>query len=568
MPVEITEEPEATQPPPIGGAVVQPKKKKRVFTMGAPPPEPVKTDEVGEPLFPNKRPRNQNEPIHEWLKALGTGLSFKIYVHRTRPTQHMGRKVDGYLGVYTDFITDDDLQATYGGGSFQLKVQVPNPKGSWVFLTSTTVEIAGDPRIDNLPTTQAPQPTPVAAQGALDNPMVNQAWQEMKASKDRAEQEAREASRNAGGNLQFQIQAAIDPLKTMLADKDKQIERLLNKLDEATKPKESIQDDFVKAMLFKGDVRLTDQKTQFDSELRQLKQSHVDDLKRLEDRFARDLDSERRTHDRAYADMKSSFERELSNMKAAHEREMSNMKSAHEHAKISTDASISVQKTVLERDNARLEADVRELRVEVKDLRAKKDLSLKEKVDEMNSIKDLFGGDEEKEKGALEKVVEVVVNSEKAMDTVTRLMGNNNAQPQTQTVAATVQQAPAKKKSNMIVRKSDGQVFKRTENGLVPVKQKNADGSEEPLIKLNDTDVMMAVKFVEAGFRNNVDPVNFATTSRTSIPEPVMLAIQREGVDGFLTKVVQLDQSSPLNTQAGRNWIRKVAKALLGEDAT
>jgi len=45
----------------------------------------------------------------------------------------------------------------------------------------------------------------------------------------------------------------------------------------------------------------------------------------------------------------------------------------------------------------------------------------------------------------------------------------------------------------------------------------------------------------------------------------VLAVIRNRGVDGFLTDVAKLEGTSPLASQAGRNWTRKVGKALLGE---
>jgi len=44
-----------------------------------------------------------------------------------------------------------------------------------------------------------------------------------------------------------------------------------------------------------------------------------------------------------------------------------------------------------------------------------------------------------------------------------------------------------------------------------------------------------------------------------------MATLRDHGVDGFMSKVAKLQSASPLASQAGRNWVRKVGKALVGD---
>lgn len=509
--------------------------------------------------------RAQHQSIRDWISGLGSGRQIKIQVHRVWPEMVAGRKVNGYLGTHSDMITDEDIQGQYGGGKYQIKVQTPNTGGSFVYLTSTTVDIAGDPRLDNMP--QDRQAAAVAP-SQDDNPLVKEAWKDLRAGREKAEAEAARLRDGAGGNFAHMsallepLRSQIDRMQASMDSKDRQIQELL-------KPKETVQDEFVKAMLFKGDSRLDELRKSHEDEIRKIRDNHRDELARLEAKYERERDIAEAAHQREVNNNRSAYERELSNMKAASDREVANLKQSGELIKISTDAASSVQKTVLEAENRRLEKQYEEVSKELRELRAKKDQTIKEKVEELNAIKDLVGdGGEADEKSTITKVVETVVQSEQLMGTVGRWFGPKETvhtppAPQEQQQLA----PPQRRRARFKVRKSDGQVFQQTEQGLVPVTQNKEDGTQTPVYQLDETEALLAVKFVEAACQNNVDPAAFAVTARTKIPENIMLAIRREGVDGFLTKVVQLEANSPLNLQSGRNWLRKVAKELLGEDA-
>ncbi len=62
-----------------------------------------------------------------------------------------------------------------------------------------------------------------------------------------------------------------------------------------------------------------------------------------------------------------------------------------------------------------------------------------------------------------------------------------------------------------------------------------------------------------------------AQTGRSSIPTDILAWIrerhteQVSGVDLFMTKVAKLPGSSPLASQAGKNWLRAVGALLVGE---
>ena len=67
-------------------------------------------------------------------------------------------------------------------------------------------------------------------------------------------------------------------------------------------------------------------------------------------------------------------------------------------------------------------------------------------------------------------------------------------------------------------------------------------------------------------FELETDPEQFASSAAAIIPEdiftPLKAMIRELGIDAFLKDVAKLPESSPLLTQEGKKWSRKVAEIL------
>jgi hypothetical protein len=74
-----------------------------------------------------------------------------------------------------------------------------------------------------------------------------------------------------------------------------------------------------------------------------------------------------------------------------------------------------------------------------------------------------------------------------------------------------------------------------------------------------------AISYLEKAFSGNQEPATVATSVRPFLAEEIMQSIQSVGIDVFFAKVAKLPSASPLSSQAGKNWVRKVGKALVGE---
>ena len=98
-----------------------------------------------------------------------------------------------------------------------------------------------------------------------------------------------------------------------------------------------------------------------------------------------------------------------------------------------------------------------------------------------------------------------------------------------------------------------------------PVKPALPAKAEGTLV--DKADVAMAVSYIEQGVSNGVSPETFAQSIRNMVPPSVLSVLREKGVDGFLDEIAapHLHASSPLTTQVGRTFVRKVAKYLLSE---
>jgi len=302
-----------------------------------------------------------------------------------------------------------------------------------------------------------------------------------------------------------------------------------------------------------------------ESELRQAKDAAVEDQKRLYDRHDRDL----------------------AQLRAGHERELASLRSSHDVALASMKSSYEIQVKVLESDIRRLERDNNEHRADVKDLRSRKDKTIVETAKELEAVRNALGLDDGGDKSNFDKFLEVAT-SPAAGEFVSRIVGPGQAAAAAAAAAPPQQQQAPQQQSRQLVKDpASGQTFLLVTDAkgqrLVPVKKKpkvipattNPDGTvATPEIQLPEVDqasVALVVAYLERSFAGNQEPEIVAQSGRTSVPEEILTWIREHdsdavsGVDLFMSKVAKLPSTSPLTTQLGKNWLRKVGKALVGE---
>lgn len=510
--------------------------------------------------------RREDQNLADWIGGIGGAGGLRIGVSRSAPRVFAGKNVKGHLETFDDFISEEIIREQFGGGSYQLRVLCRDKRGSWVYKASTTVDIAGDPRVDNLP--KADPNAEVA--GAAARAESSAGTDKVLAVLERTLEHERKREPHPTGPDMGAIAAFMRPLelqiKTMseaLAKKDEQLSVL------ASKPANPFQDQLLGQLIKDDTARVTAVRIAADTELRTVKENHTSEINRLTDRYEREKDGLIRQHDRQMADQKAAYERELANTKASFEREIAAKDLMFGMVKSADTSSAAVQKAQLESDNRRLERDIAELRIEVKDLRAKKDKGPIEMAKELEGFKEALGigEDDGKEKGALEKFADMAFNSDKLFDLAGKWIGPKETAPQ----QGHPQQQQMMQQQPRIIRKN-GQVFALANDGKYhPVRRRRRqDGAEteefEEGLQIPPEQVAFATSVLERAFSNGTAPEKVAATISTALSPEILQAIRDHGVDGFLNKVAKLGAASPLRRQDGINWLRKLGKAILGDD--
>lgn len=517
--------------------------------------------------------RNDEErSLSDWLSGIGTEGAFKVQLRREQPTMFRDPKTgkdvktDGFLKTYPHAIDEEFIQRTYGGGTYAIKVTRRQQDGSFRYEPGLhrTIECAGDPLLDNLPTNTLPQASAPAAPQATESPVAREM---LGILKDQL---------NHRPGIDPAMQLLIEQLRHDASARESQMAELRRELAQARKPSE----DPVKEKLF--ETMLTGQsghvealRLRYEAELRQAKELHAAELQRVRDHAEAEI---RRNSDHATEELRRNSdraERELATVKQAHEREIAAMRASHEIISTTASATTNLQGQLLKADNARLERENTQLREDLRELRAKKDQSLGDKIDEITKVKDLLGDDGEKSN--LDKLIEAA-SSPAAIEFVKGVVGQKgDAAPQQAAAGASAPQAKP-----VVVQGPDGQNYILRGGRLFPAKKKvktipaqaNADGTVTPEIVLPQVDeetIKGLVGFLERAFEGGQDPDVVAQSGRAMVPEEILTWIrqhhsdQSSGVDLFMNKVARLPGTSPLTTQAGKNWLRKLGKALVGE---
>lgn len=504
----------------------------------------------------------EDATIREIVEALGDEGSFTIKILRQDPEytkDAMGKNVltRGYLETVDRKIDEAWIQQKYGGGTYRLTFR----KRGGGYVTHRTITIAGDPDLSALPKAVA---TPVAttAPPADSSPLALQAMGLMSKQLERAEERAERASSGGAGDAVLSIMR-----EQIEAGRQEKIE-LLRELAElraaiSRPPPKTKEDEITGRLLDKmidqDSARIQQVRTTYDSEIRQLKEAHLQDLARVQDRMDREMQQLRNQH-----------ERELALVRQSHETSLATLKSSHEVAMASAKASFETQAALLQSDNRRLERDNNELRDEVKELRAKKEKSLPEQIKDIKALKDLVtDGDESEPASAIEKVAEAVTNPD-TIAAIGSIFKRGQGDAQAQQVAVAQQQAVARARPRVVRDRATGQKFILEGNQMRPAKKVPPPGTPPEVAALPEIDpdeLKMVVGYLENACTAGTDPALVVQSFGAHVPEPIRVAIRDlGGVDQFLIKVAKLPSSSPLlANQAGKNWVRKLGKALAGE---
>lgn len=458
--------------------------------------------------------------IRDWFDSLGGGAAVRIRVYRDEPRSYRGKKVAGLLTELNEFIDEAQIAERWRGGRYTLKAFRQDTSGKWLIAGQRTVEIAGDPLLssdmyDGLEVTAPPavdpdNENPGLASRAMD--MTARQATEDRRERVKLEEELRNRNQFDPTMIKFimapleaqlgTMQNTITELQRQIATKDDRIVELQNR-----KPDTTRQDSLIDRMYDGESARLETLRLQHSSEIRQKDENNRENEKRLRDAHDQDLKRSEAAHERELHTMRDSYRAQITNLETVNAARIEGLQNRG-------------------RD---VERDLTDAKKELSDLRAKKEMPMEEQLARLATIRqsmaDVFGPNptDEPEQSVAEQILDRV---SPILDGIgARIGGGSPTGPQQLPPEAQNTQPP------------------RPRSGVSP------------------QEVGAAIQFIENAARNNTDPVTFASSARGMIPGAILDALGKQGVDKFLD-AVNLPEGSILQTQAGRNWARKVAKAL------
>lgn len=530
-------------------------------------PPPERTSAAAEAIS-----QADDRSVYDWLQEIGSGAVLRITLTRVSPKEWVGTDgqrhlVAGYLDEFDYLITENEIKTRFGGGRFQVKVYKPGPKGNRVYAGARTFEIQGDPKLTGeafIPTGGGQERMePNAGDVSLQRQALSAMTQQATDAQKRAWQIEDEMRRGRNQGIDTELLKAMsDPMKEQvrsmesrfsdlskqLAEKDKQLLDIVTRKPEAT-----FQDRILEKMVDSESVRIEAIRVRHDSELRQLRQSNADDLKASREHLNDELKQRERAHERELDTMKSSLSGQIDSLKSSHEARVDGLK-----GRISD-----------------LERQLTEGKIEITELRTRKEKGSVEMMQEIavmkNGLEALGMSNPEGNEGSIWE----------------RLLGTALESPLAKAVAARVEQAPpaqqpqAQQPRRRVITPEQRAAAQRAaraaaSQGATPEQQMQAaqqaaaqvaEKPKKPKKKgppqLDPVEVVTAVALMEASVRNGTDPAVFAASVRSMIPRDILDRIREQGIDKFLTETAKLDPGSPLATQMGRNFMRKVARILL-----
>lgn len=525
------------------------------------------------PLVREQRGRDE-QSLKELLDGFGAEASMRIRITRKKPTEIRVKgktlQVGGFLETTEERIDETWLQNKYGGGTYELNVNIINSKtGRWEYALGghKIVTIAGEPNPEYLPKAQTDEPAVASTahlqQGA--DPIAMKMMEHLTASAKTAEQRAYEAMKgNQGGDS-----AVVDILRDELKASRAELGEMRKRMDDlmvqrATPPPQSANDkasDMLLHKLIEGDsARIAAIQAQHQSEVNQLRQSALDLERRLRDEADRDK-----------AAMRSQHDREIAMLQQTHNLTIKTMESSHAIALASVKDSASTNKTITDSESRRQERELAELKEELKELRAKKDKSPIEMAKDFQAIKEAFGGDEEGGSTS-SKLVDMIPD---VIGAVAARFAQAPPAPPAEVPTAVARRAGpaarARAAGRRVVRDQSGQKFVQEEDGTVTPVGENPGEPPAParpaMPQVDPESVRNVANILEGAFQRGADPEDpaFLQSARSLAPPDLLRAISEHGVDRVVEQMAQLPSSSPLRTISGKTWLRKFGKALVGE---
>ncbi len=522
----------------------------------APTPAPVETPEHTTRVLKDLG-ETSDKGIADWILSIGGETAVRVTISRKKPKVWKGHNISGSLETIEEMIDEEYIRDMWGGGTFQLLIQKRNNRGTWVYVPGArTIEIAGPPKIDGLVDDDSVTPT-----APIDGGLASKAFSAMERNAERSQERAERAEARGNNGMDFKALAAInapmiaqvEALRTSNESLQTRLYDMLGKQPDG----EPFKDRMLEKMMTSESVRIESLVAKHDSEKNALGENYRADLER--------------TH--------ANHKEELRMREHAHERELTTVRNSYESQVKSNEVAYNTRIDGLKHETDRLNRELSEGRTRVATLEAKKDKTITEQAQELMQIKDalaVFGGgdSDDSEKPWYERLVTAAGES----PIVANLLGIGDAaqaqaqlaqsqQPQQQMMApvGVPYQAPD---GNIYVRHPDGSLGQLDPAAVRRARaQKKKDKKKaEPAgpATPDDGDIRGVITFLEGTLANQMPPEVVAQTARSLISGELLQYMSAVGVDEFLKKVTQLEPNSPLTSQRGRNFCRKVAEVLFG----
>jgi hypothetical protein len=524
---------------------------------------------------------NEDTELLDMIAGFGADKGYEVRVYRTSPKKWEGISIEGHLDTFEEWQSENDLKSMYGGGTFQLKIHRPGKNGRMEYLKAVSVKLPGPPRGQGVDTKEEEAQVIYESPSSSEDSSIlaQQAMSTMKELIDK-KQEANgfdpTMMQMMMAPLQAQIaasNAALQEMQRVAAEKDARIMELI-----AQKPDTSEKDGLLNKMFDTESSRSEHLRAMHESEMRQLRENAKEDIKRSEERHRDEL--------RSREDIQR---REIDNMTRSNQTMMDTLKMSYE-SRIES----------YKKDIERLERDINDGRTELITLRAKKDKTFIEQASELQQVGDALkslgiggsGDDDEDKRPWYERMASQVIENPEAVGQFAGMITGNNPAAQQQAPQQAPQQQASQQPQQQLQQAPEGSIdidsipigqpfygpdgpdgetyVKVPPDGSVVTYEQALKIAEEAEAKQNqavgkpsDDEVKTAIRFMEAAFTAGTDSATFANSAKAMIPQNILKYMETVGVDTFLNEVAVLEQGSPLRNQAGRTYMREVAKFLL-----
>jgi hypothetical protein len=509
--------------------------------------------------------KDEEVAIKDILDQLGPDGAFKIVISRSEPTEvrdATGKIVNckGFLETVTRRIEPEEyIQRKHGGGLFHIKFLKRDDKNRMNIFAHRMLSIGGEPIIENLPRNPGTIPAGQSGGGGGNGESEGMAKAAFTVLADELKAARSAPQHKTNDDLMLVVEmlkSDRDAARAEMADLRRELADTRNK----PPADDSFKETMIKTFVADDGHRTQAVRLSYEAEIRALKEGFEQERARLADRAERDR---KEIADRAERDM----QRILDSKNA----EIASLKSSQEVSLNANKIAQETQITVYKSEINKLERDNKDLRDDVRELRAKKEKSLVEQAKEIQTVKEALGlDDDEDEKDTVTRVLEAIPAIPGAFQAAKGMFGGQGqAQPQPPRPGVPV----ANPSQRQVYKDPDtGKAFTMVNGKLVPLKKKQAPPvqgapGEPPLPQVDPAQVAMVIGYLEKAYANTTDPAVVAQSGRTYMTEPLLVAIRELGVEQFLLKVGKVPMSSPLvGSLKGKNWARAVGKALVGEE--